>query len=277
MKLYDTHFHFSGECTPAEYLNRIVCDLERSARKAGLADKETPEMWLTSVGGDYLESLRAREFASVTPRCRFAAGVHPHGAAEYLAAREDFSVFRADPLLVAVGELGLDYYYELSDREAQRRVFAEFLDLALEWDKPAVVHLRDRDGADDVYCDGLALLEPFAGRGGRFVVHCYAGNREYMDEFIGLGAYVGVTGMATFRAAENIRADLAAIPDDRLLIETDSPYLAPVPFRGGENSPGLLPLVAAEAARVRGSTLEDIAMLTWRNALEFFRIGGGES
>lgn len=272
MRLYDTHFHFSGETTPAEYMNLVGADLARACSKAGVP--ETPELYLTAIGGDYLESVRAREFSAVTPRCRFAAGVHPHGAAEYLAARQDFSLFRADPLLVAVGELGLDYYYDLSDRTAQRQVFAEFLELALLWDRPAIVHLRDRDGAEDAYRDGLALLEPFAKRGGRFVVHCYAGSREYMDKFVAFGAYVGVTGMATFRAAENIRAVLAAIPDDRLLIETDSPYLAPVPFRGSANTPGLLPLVAAEAARVRGTGIEKIAELTWRNALEFYRIGG---
>ena len=273
MRLFDTHFHFSGETTPAEYLNRIADDLERAGRKAGLS--ETPELWLTSIGGDYLESVRARDFAASSPRCFFAAGVHPHGAAEFLAERRDFSAFRDDPKLVAVGELGLDYYYELSDREAQRKVFAEFLELALCWDLPAVVHLRDRDGAEDAYRDGLALLEPFAGRDGRFVVHCYAGSLEYMKKFLDLGAYVGVTGMATFRAAENIRADLAAIPDDRLLIETDSPYLSPVPFRGAENTPGMLPLVAAEAARVRGAGIERIAELAWRNAMDFYRIDGG--
>ena len=273
MKLYDTHFHFSGEATPAEYLNHVADDLGRAAERIGLT--EAPELYLTAVGGDYLESVRARDFASVTPRCRFAAGVHPHDAAEFLAERRDFSLFRDDPLLVAVGELGLDYYYELSDRAAQRRVFAEFLELALDWDRPVIVHLRDRDGADDAYRDGLELLEPFARSGGRFVVHCYAGNREYMDKFLELGAYVGVTGMATFRAAENVRANLAAIPAGRLLIETDSPYLAPVPFRGAENTPGLLPLVAAEAARVLGMTLGEIAELTWRNAAEFYRIDGG--
>ena len=274
MKLYDTHFHFSGETTPAEYLNLVADDLERAAGKAGLT--EAPELWLTAVGGDYLESVRAGEFAAVTPRCRFAAGVHPHQAAEFLAERRDFSAFRDDPLLAAVGELGLDYYYELSDREAQKRVFSEFLDLALEWDRPAIVHLRDRDGADDAYRDGISLLEPFARRGGRFVVHCYAGSREYMERFLELGAYVGATGMATFRAADNIRANLALVPDDRLLIETDSPYLAPVPFRGAENTPGMLPLVAGAAAHVRGAEIGEVAELTWRNALEFYRIDGGD-
>ena len=275
MKLFDTHFHFSGDTTPSEYLNLIGSDLARAGSRAGLT--ETPELWLTSVGGDYLESVRAGEFAAVTPRCYFAAGVHPHEAAAFLAERRDFAAFRDDPRLVAVGELGLDYYYELSDRPAQRQVFAEFLELALQWDRPAIVHLRDRDGAEDAYHEGAELLEPFARRGGRFVVHCYAGSREYMDKFLEFGAYVGVTGMATFRAAENIRAMLAAIPDDRLLIETDSPYLAPVPFRGSPNTPGMLPLVAAEAARVRGATVEELADLSWRNALEFYRIDGGRS
>ena len=275
MRIYDTHFHFSGEATPVEDMGRVAADMAAAAAKRPELAGTEFELWLTSVGGDYVESLRAREFAKVVPRCRFAAGVHPHQAAEHLAAREDFSCFRDDPGLVAVGELGLDYYYELSDRAAQRTVFAEFLELALDWDRPAVVHLRDRSGADDAYRDAEALLEPFARRGGRFVVHCYAGDREFMDKFLRLGAYIGVTGMATFRAAENIRANLAEIPDDRLLIETDSPYLAPVPFRGGENTPGLLPLVALEAARVRGKPFAEIAELSWRNAMEFFRIGGG--
>ena len=139
-----------------------------------------------------------------------------------------------------------------------------------------MVHLRDRDGALDAYRDGLELLEQFAGKGGRFVVHCYAGNAEYLERFLELGAYVGVTGMATFKAAENIRENLLRIPDDRLLIETDSPYLAPVPFRGRENTPGLLPLVAAAAAKVRGVELEALAELTTRNGCEFYRLDPAE-
>ena len=98
---------------------------------------------------------------------------------------------------------------------------------------------------------------------------------EYLRRFVELGAYVGVTGMVTFRAAANIRANLEEIPEERLLIETDSPYLAPVPFRGRENTPGLLILTAAETARVRGMALEELAELTFRNATAFYRIDGG--
>ena len=273
MRLFDTHFHFTGEKTPLEFMNLVQADCALALEKLGLSGTEV-EFHLAAVGGDHVESLRAAEFSSVAPHCRFAVGVHPHQAAEHLKAPGDFSIFHGRPKLAAVGELGLDYFYELSDREAQRRVFGEFLELALEWDLPAVVHLRDRDGALDAYRDGLALLEPFASRGGRFVVHCYAGNSEYLRRFVELGAYVGVTGMVTFRAADNIRANLEEIPEERLLIETDSPYLAPVPFRGRENSPGLLILTAAATARVRGMELEALAELTFRNAVDFYRIGG---
>ena len=274
MRLFDTHFHFTGEATPVEFMNTVRSECALALEKLGIGGTEV-EFHLAAVGGDYVESLRAAEFSSVVPNCCFASGVHPHQAAEYLAKREDFSVFRGLPGLKAIGELGLDYFYELSERDAQRRVFGEFLDLALEWGLPAVVHLRDREGGEDAYRDGLALLEPFAARGGRFVVHCYAGSAEYLRRFLELGAYVGVTGMVTFRAAENIRANLAEIPEDRLLIETDSPYLAPVPFRGRENTPGLLVLAAATAARVRGVTLDELAERTFRNALDFYRIDGG--
>ncbi len=271
MRLFDTHFHFGGEATPVEFMGTVREDLRLALDKAGIADRAV-ELSVAAMGGDYLESLRAREFASVVPNSCFAAGVHPHNAAEHLEDPQDFSPFFSDPKLVAVGELGLDYFYELSDHAAQCRVFGMFLELALEHGLPVVVHLRDRDGALDAYRDGLELLEPFAKKGGRFVVHCYAGTAEYLERFLDLGAYVGVTGMATFKAAENIRENLLRIPDERLLIETDSPYLAPVPFRGRTNTPGLVALVAAAAAKVRGTDLEALAELTTRNARTFYRL-----
>ena len=275
MRLFDTHFHFGGEATPVEFMAAAATDRRAAFGKLG-RDGDDAELFVVAMGGDYLESLRAAEFSHVIGASRFAAGVHPHNAGEYLASPQDFSALFADPRLVAVGELGLDYFYEFSDRPAQKRVFAEFLDTALGRGLPAVVHLRDRDGSLDAYRDGLELLEPFAAKGGRFVVHCYAGNAEYLARFLELGAYVGVTGMATFKAAENIRENLRAIPDDRLLIETDSPYLAPVPFRGRENTPGLLPLVAAAVATVRGTELEALAELTTGNACAFYRLEPAE-
>ena len=271
MRLFDTHFHFGGEATPLEFMGAVRDDLRLALDRTGAADR-TAELFVAAMGGDHLESLRAQEFCAVIPNSRFAAGVHPHNAEEYLRTPQDFSPFLADPKLVAIGELGLDYFYELSDREVQRQVFGKFLALALEHELPAVVHLRDRDGALDAYRDGLELLTPFAAKGGRFVVHCYAGNAEYLQHFLDLGAYAGETGMVTFKAAENIRENLRLIPDDRLMVETDSPYLAPVPFRGRTNTPGLVALVAAAAAKVRGMELEALAELTTHNACSFYRL-----
>lgn len=269
MELIDTHFHFYGEATPPEALQQIREDLELACREIGIAP---PVLGLVAAGGDYLESLRAREFARIVPRCRYAAGVHPHQAEAHLAnvAAEDFAVFAGDPKLAAVGELGLDYYYDGSPHPAQRTVLERFLALALDWKLPAVIHLRDKEGSDDAYRDADAMLADFAAAGGRFVVHCFAGGPAWAERFLALGAMLGVTGMVTFRKAENIREVVRLIPSERLLIETDSPYLAPVPFRSRPNSPGFLPLVAARVAVETGVPTEEVARITTANARRFF-------
>ncbi len=269
MELFDTHFHYYGESSPVEFVNQIKAELAVPPQRdvAPVA-----RLLMTAVGGDYLESRRAQEFAQVIDDAYFAVGVHPHQAAEYVAEKQDFSEFREHPKLVAVGELGLDYYYEQSARPLQQEVFARFLDLALEWRLPAIVHIRDKETLEDAYEDAFALLKPFAARGGRFVVHCFAGTPAWADRFLALGGYLGVTGMVTFNRARNIRETLAMIPDGRLLIETDSPYLAPVPHRGTDNHPGYVIFVAARIAAERGVTVEEIARLTTANAKQFFQL-----
>ena len=268
MEIFDTHFHYYGESTPAEFRRMISAELAVPPQSDwGAVDR----VYLLAVGGDYLESCRAREFAQAVPDAWFAAGVHPHQAETFRNEGGDFSSFRGHPRLVAVGELGLDYYYEESPREVQKSVLAEFLALALEWNLPVIIHIRDRDGAEDAYVDVYDLLRDFAASGGRFVVHCFAGSPAWAEKFLALGGYCGVTGMVTFNRAENNRETLRVIPDDRLLIETDSPYLAPVPHRGSPNHPGYLILVAARIAAERGWTVEETARLTTRNGFAFFR------
>ena len=136
-----------------------------------------------------------------------------------------------------------------------------------------MLHLRDKDKIFQAYSDALAMLKDFTAAGGRFVIHCYAGNREYAEKFLELGGFFGVTGMYTFKAAVNIREVIAAIPDDRLLIETDSPYLAPVPYRGRSNTPGMVALVARALGCDRGMTPENAAELFTANGKRFYRIG----
>ena len=267
MHLFDTHFHlkkFETELSP-ELCRRAMLD---SCVSTGFV----PESFgLNAVGGDFEESLQVRTFAHGAPDCVFSAGVHPGNAGDFSGDVSPFDIFADDPLLAAVGELGLDYYYDAETAPQQRRTFGAFLELALKWGKPAVVHLRDK-GDDAAYRDGLDLLADFVRDGGRFEVHCFTGSREWGEKILELGGYIGVTGMVTFRRAENVREILRTLPEDRILLETDSPYLAPVPHRGRENNPGFLGLIAAGAAAVRGLPADEFADLTAANARRFFRL-----
>ena len=268
MDLFDTHFHYDGEDTPAGYMAGVRLEMDAPPqRDAGPVES----LELLAMGSDFTESCRARAFASAVPGARCAVGVHPHEAEKYLAQKEDFSSFFTDgPLPAAVGELGLDYFYDLAPRSAQIAVFEEFLQLALDRSLPAVVHIRDKEECEDAYADAYALLAPFARSGGRFVIHCFAGTPAWAEKFLVLGGYCGFTGMITFRRADNVREALRIVPDDRLLIETDSPYLAPVPHRGRKNHPGYLVLIARAAAALRGMSTEELAALTTRNARLLF-------
>ncbi len=266
MELFDTHFHFDRELSPAEAYAEIL------ATAAQVYPPGVEKLQVAAMGCDFASSIRAQSFAEAIPAAVFAVGVQPHDAEKYDRARENFTVFADHPRLVAVGEVGLDYYYEYTDRERQKAVFAEFLQLALNWEKPAVVHLRDQDEVFDAYRDGYELLADFAAQGGKFVVHCYTGGTEWLSKFAALGAWFGVTGMVTFKRADNIRMQLAQIPRDKLLLETDSPYLAPVPYRGKVNNPGYLPLVALAVAENWQIPVENVAGITTANARKFFQL-----
>lgn len=269
MKLFDTHFHYSTEDTPEQYQQAIQACLRETD---GIPLPE--RLYLLANGGDYEESCRARDFARAIPDAWFAAGVHPHCAESDTHPLTDFTPLLADPQCAAVGEIGLDYFYDQAPRKQQRQVLENFLELALQTSLPAVLHCRDREDEWGAYDDLYKALQPFADAGGRMVIHCFAGTPEWAEKFLALGASLGVTGMVTFSRADNIREVLRMIPDDRLLIETDAPYLAPVPHRGKPNTPGYLPLIAARIAREKGRSVEEIAQLTTANALTFFRLEG---
>lgn len=256
MILFDTHFHYYGDVTPEEYMHTV---------QAALGDDD--QIMLLAAGADFAESVKAQTFAAQTDKAWFAAGVHSHSADQYLENKGDFTIFRTDPKLAAIGEIGLDYYYELSDKKAQLAVFEEFLQLAKMWGLPAVIHCRDKDGCFDAYSDVYRLVKDFPGK---FVIHSFAGSEEWAKKFVEIGAYLGVNGMVTFGKAHNIRQNLPLIPMDRLLIETDAPYLAPVPHRGKPNHPGLVKLVAQKIAELTGRSPQQIAEITTANAVEFF-------
>ena len=255
---FDTHTHLTD------------ADRDPAAYYARAAENGVTRLLFCSSGWN--DALRCADFAASNANIYFAAGVHPHEAQEMTESVSDYRSFAEKTRLAAVGEIGLDYFYDISPRETQLRVFEEFLKLALELNLPAVIHCRGKDGCDDAYRDCFGRLRVFSENGGRFVLHAFAGTPEWLEKFIGIGAWFGVGGMLTFRRADNIRPVVSAMPRDRVMLETDSPYLAPVPHRGETNHPALLPCTAQVLAQLYGMTMDELAALTTDNALRFLNI-----
>ncbi|MGE3530003.1 MAG: TatD family hydrolase [Methyloceanibacter sp.] len=192
-------------------------------------------------------------------------GTHPHNAAEEpdVTAAELVEIAR-HPKVVAVGEAGLDYHYDHSPRDAQAKSFRTHIAAARETGLPLVIHAREAD--DDI----AGILEEESAKGAfPFVLHCFTSGPELARRGLALGGYVSFSGVLTFKNAETLRAIAAEVPADRLLVETDAPYLAPEPMRGKTNEPAYVAHVASRLARVRGLGEDDIARLTTDN---FFRL-----
>lgn len=216
---------------------------------------------LVTVGCDVAQSTAYAELAAANPGVVWAtAGVHPHDAKGGLDGLE---AVLGRVGVVAVGECGLDFHYDHSPRDAQRAVFAAQVSLASAHGLPLVVHTRE---AWDETFDVLT------GEGvpDRVVFHCFTGGPDEARRCLDLGGHLSFSGIVTFPAAHEVREAAALCPPDRLLVETDSPYLAPVPHRGRRNRPGLVPVVGAGVADVRGEPVQAIAEITWTNAEQVF-------
>jgi TatD DNase family protein len=212
---------------------------------------------LVTVGTDALRSAEAVEAAARHPGVVWATvGLHPHEARHGLDSVVD--LLGRDGV-VAVGECGLDYHYDHSPRPVQRAMFAAQIALAHERDLALVIHTRE------AWDDTFAVLDA-EGVPARTVFHCFTGGPDEARACLERGGYVSFSGIVTFRSADDVRAAAAMCPADRLLVETDSPYLAPVPYRGRPNRPALVPLVGAAVADVKGVPVEAVAEATWDNA-----------
>jgi TatD DNase family protein len=193
-----------------------------------------------------------------------ALGVHPHDASSWQPGdRERLRSLLADPKAVAVGECGLDFYYDHSPRDVQDRVLREQWELALELDLPVIVH--NRDSNDEM----LALYREETFRGLQADFHSFAGGLEMARGLLERGGYLGLSGMITFPKADNVREVIPILPPDRCLVETDTPYLAPVPYRGKPNRPAYVVEIAERLARETGETLEQVSRRTGES---FFRL-----
>lgn len=201
-------------------------------------------------------------------------GIHPHEAA--LASPADFEELTAlakHPKVVAWGEIGLDYYYDHSPREVQQRVFVQQMELAKSAQLPIILHCRPSDNSTNAWDDTLALLREHwhaTGLGG--VMHCFGGTVEHARASLDLGFVVSFAGNITYPKAQNIRDAAALVPLDQMFLETDSPYLAPVPYRGKRNEPAFVTEVARQIATLRGLSPEEIGLQTSANFRRFFDI-----
>lgn len=218
------------------------------------------------VGTDIESSRKSVELAEKYVQLYAAVGIHPHDACRI--TEKCYEVIRTlaetSPKVVAIGEIGLDFYRDRSPRDLQEHAFRRFLRLASELNKPVIIH--DRDAHDRI----MAILREEPVRRG--VLHCFSGDAAMAAEAIGMGFYISITGTITYPNNETLREVVRAVTADRMLLETDCPYLTPVPYRGKCNEPAFVRMAAEKVAEVKGLTVEDIARITTKNVRDLFGI-----
>lgn len=253
--LFDAHCHLENE--------RFEDDLDSVMERM----KEHGVMRCLCAGSDIKTSEQIVQLTTESSIIYGAVGVHPHEARYYRIGDEDMlKDWLSLPRIVAIGEIGLDYYYDHSPRQVQRDVFVAQLDLAFQQGVPAIFHVRDAHG------DVLDIFRAHRNSLPSGVLHCYSGSVESAKEYLDMGFYLSFAGPVTFKNARNLVDVAAYCPADRLLIETDSPYLAPEPVRGKRNEPANVRFVAARVAEIRGVELHELCELAWQNTCTLFGI-----
>jgi TatD DNase family protein len=255
--LVDSHAHIQGK----EYAGEVESIIAR-AHEAGVE-----KIIVVGGAGDMSSNTEAIALADSYDHVYATVGMHPHDAKDVNQEQLRFiKELTAHPKVVAVGETGLDYYYNHSPRDVQRRVFSNFIHVAREADLPIVVHERDaaEEAAEFLRIEGAAKL--------RGVVHCFTGKYEAACAYLDLGFYLSFTGIITFKNAEALRDVVRRVPLEKLLVETDSPYLTPVPHRGKRNEPGFVRLVAEMIGAIKDIAFEEVARVTTANVRELFKI-----
>ena len=250
--IFDSHAHYDSEAFNDDRKELVSALPERGV--CGIIN-------CASDMGSSLTSLQlADEFDFVYSAC----GVHPHEADKCKSGYLDvLKKLCMEEKCVAVGEIGLDYHYDFSPRDIQQRVFEEQILLAKELDLPIIVH--DREAHEDT----LILLKKYNPKG---VVHCFSGSAEMAKEIVKLGMYIGLGGAVTFKNARKPREVAEVVPEDKLLIETDCPYMTPVPFRGQRCDSSFIPYTAEVIAEVRGTSAQNILDITRINANKLFSL-----
>jgi TatD DNase family protein len=256
--MIDSHCHldptvFSGD----EGVDAVVA----RAVAAGVS-----HMLTVGSGYGFDSADRALAVARRHPNVRCSVGLHPHDAAEFTPERFDaLLALAACPEVLALGEMGLDYHYDRAPRDVQRHAFRQQLRAARELKLPVIIHDRESGG------ETLSILREEDAFTTGVLYHCYTGNVDQMEEIVAQGGLISIPGIVTFKNSADMQAVAAAVPVDRLLVETDSPFLAPVPHRGRKNEPAFVRFTLARVAELRSADPEELERQTDENTRRFFR------
>lgn len=268
MQLFDTHCHIADPRFDADRDEVIRRFREAGvARALVVADPREPVYDAPEDEGGKLVAVgnHGKVFAIVEAHDFLygAIGVHPHNASGWDGdAEATVSAYLEKPVCRLLGEIGLDYHYDLSPRDAQRRVFDIQLDMAFERNIPVQLHIREAHGD----CLDMLRARARAGRMPRGIMHCYTGSWESAKVYLDLGLYISLSGAVTFKNAPKLAEVARNVPADRLLVETDCPYMAPVPLRGRRNEPAFIVHTFEKVAQLRGEDPEALAGALWENA-----------
>lgn len=250
---FDTHAHYTDESFDNDRDETI-----KAVRESGVE-------LIMNASSDNESCVKSLELSEKYPFIYSAVGWHPHEAKTFTKESEELiRRWCTLPKVRAIGEIGLDFYYDLSERDVQRGVFILQMELARELKKPVIVHDRD------AHAECMEIIRKFPNVKGVF--HCYSGSAEMAKEILDMGWYLGFTGAITFKNARKALEVIEMCPNDRILIETDCPYLAPVPHRGKRNDSRFLPYMAQKVAEIKGISVEDAAEMTYLNGRRFFEI-----
>lgn len=248
--LVDSHCHLDGD--------RFNPDRDAVIARARAAGVE----WMVAIGtGDGPPDLEAGiRLADAYPFIYATVGVHPHEAAKVTAETwPELIALTAHPKCVAVGEIGLDYHYDFSPRDVQKQIFVRQMEIAREAGKPIIIHTREAWG------DTVALIRDHWPAAGGGIFHCFSGGPAEAQQALDLGFHISFSGIVTFPKATDIQEAARLVPSDRILVETDAPYLAPIPYRGKRNEPAYVVDTAKRLAELRGVSFEALAAQTTEN------------
>jgi TatD DNase family protein len=255
MKFVDTHAHLDFDYDEGMTVKKIL----QEAKDIGVTK-------IITIGSSVDSLEKISSISSSNEEVFYSLGIHPHDAKDFNVDIENRIKELKNKKCVAIGEIGLDFHYDHSPRDIQKKVFIRQTEIARDLGLPIIIHIRQ---ADDLAFDILKSEYKDHCNG---VLHCYSGSKSELRKYLDLGMFVSFTGIVTFEKAIDIQESVAYAPNDRIMLETDSPYLAPIPYRGKKNYPKYIPVIAQKIADIKNQKIEEVAKYSTDNAVKLFGI-----